>query len=114
MCDAVRMGIGAARLSLSLVSSDRAAGTLVRWGDVQGPEIALWALYPTRRLLSARVSACLDYLREAFPMGTPDELAAYVAGSATAKNAKAHDFPRTPSKGRAARSSPDGGRRGSK
>jgi DNA-binding transcriptional LysR family regulator len=76
--DAVRMGVGAARLPLSLTSPDLAAGTLVHWGDVEGPETALWALYPTRRLLSARVSAFLDYLREAFPQGTPDELAAYV------------------------------------
>ena len=76
--DAVRMGAGAARLPLSLVSPDLAVGTLAHWGDVEGPDIALWALYPTRRLLSARVSAFLDYLREAFPRGTPDELAAYV------------------------------------
>ncbi|HXH45390.1 MAG TPA: LysR substrate-binding domain-containing protein [Bradyrhizobium sp.] len=76
--DAVRMGVGMARLPVSLVSHDLAAGTLVHWGDVEGPDIALWALYPTRRLLSARVSAFLDYLREAFPRGTPDELAAYV------------------------------------
>ncbi|MEG3178788.1 LysR substrate-binding domain-containing protein [Sphingomonas sp. RB3P16] len=77
--DAVRTGVGAARLPVSLVSHDLADGTLVRWGDVDGPEIALWTLYPTRRLLSARVSAFLDYLREAFPKGTPDELAAYLA-----------------------------------
>ena len=76
--DAVRMGAGAARLPLSLVSPDLADGTLAHWGDVEGPDIALWALYPSRRLLSARVSAFLDYLREAFPRGTPDELAAYV------------------------------------
>jgi DNA-binding transcriptional LysR family regulator len=77
--DAVRLGVGAARLPLSLVSHDLAAGTLVAWGDVDGPEIALWALYPSRRLLSARVSAFLGHLKEAFPMGTPDELAAYIA-----------------------------------
>jgi DNA-binding transcriptional LysR family regulator len=76
--DAVRAGAGAARLPISLVSHDLAAGTLVHWGDVDGPEIALWTLYPSRRLLSARVSAFLDYLKEAFPMGTPDELAAYL------------------------------------
>ncbi|MDP3258581.1 LysR family transcriptional regulator [Bosea sp. (in: a-proteobacteria)] len=76
--DAVRMGVGAGRLPVSLVSHDLAAGTLVNWGDVEGPEIALWALYPTRRLLSARVSAFLDHLKDAFPNGTPDELAAYV------------------------------------
>ncbi|NGZ86197.1 LysR family transcriptional regulator [Duganella aceris] len=76
--DAVRLGIGAARLPLSLVSPDLAAGTLVSWGDVDGPETALWALYPSRRLLSARVSAFLGYLKEAFPNGTPDELAAFI------------------------------------
>ncbi|MCS3728030.1 LysR family transcriptional regulator [Bradyrhizobium betae] len=78
--DAVRAGVGAARLPVSLVSHDLAAGTLVRWGDVDGPDIALWTLYPSRRLLSARVSAFLDYLKEAFPKGTPDELAAYIGG----------------------------------
>lgn len=76
--DAVRADVGAACLPLSLVTHDLAAGTLVRWGDVPGPEIALWALYPSRRLLSARVSAFLDVLKEAFPEGTPDELAAYI------------------------------------
>jgi DNA-binding transcriptional LysR family regulator len=76
--DAVRMGVGAARLPVSLVSHDLAAGTLVLWGNVEGPDIALWALYPSRRLLSARVSAFLDHLKAAFPRGTPDELAAYV------------------------------------
>lgn len=77
--DAVRAGVGAARLPISLVSHDVADGRLVQWGDVEGSEIALWALYPSRRLLSARVSAFLDFLKEAFPNGTPDELAAYVS-----------------------------------
>jgi len=76
--DAVRMGVGAGRLPVSLVSHDLVDGTLAHWGDVEGPEITLWTLYPTRRLLSARVSAFLEHLREAFPKGTPDELAAYV------------------------------------
>jgi len=76
--DAVRLGVGAAQLPLSLVSHDLAAGTLVSWGEVDAPEIALWALYPSRRLLSARVSAFLAYLKEAFPMGTPEELAHYI------------------------------------
>ena len=76
--DAVRTGVGVARLPLSLVSPDLAAGRLVHWGDVEGPETTLWALYPSRRLLSARVSSFLDYLKEAFPKGTPDELASYV------------------------------------
>jgi DNA-binding transcriptional LysR family regulator len=77
--DAVRAGVGAGCLPASVVSHDIAAGRLVRWGDVAAPEIALWALYPSRRLLSARVSAFLDFLKAAFPKGTPDELAAYLA-----------------------------------
>jgi len=76
--DAVRAGAGAGRLPVSLVSRDLAAGVLVHWGDADGPETALWTLYPSRRLLSARVSALLGYLREAFPQGTPEELAAFI------------------------------------
>ncbi|WP_312621317.1 LysR family transcriptional regulator [Agrobacterium pusense] len=75
--DAVRAGVGAARLPISLVARDLTDGTLRHWGDVEGSDIALWALYPSRRLLSARVSAFMDFLRETFPNGTPDELAAY-------------------------------------
>lgn len=78
--DAARMGVGAARLPLSLVSHDIADGRLILWGDVAAAEVALWALYPSRRLLSARVSAFLDFLKAAFPNGTPEELAAFLDG----------------------------------
>lgn len=76
--DAVRQGIGVGRLPLSLVKNDLVDGRLVQWGDVDAPPITLWALYPSRRLLSARVSAFLSYLKAVFPTGTPDELAALV------------------------------------
>lgn len=76
--DAVRAGAGAGRLPLSFVSRDLADGTLTHWGDVDGPETTLWALYPSRRLLSARVSAFLDHLKATFPAGTPEELAALI------------------------------------
>ena len=76
--DAVRAGVGVARLPVSLVGPDLAAGGLAHWGDIEGPEIALWALYPSRRLLSARVSAFLDHLKSAFPTGEPHELAAFI------------------------------------
>ncbi|MET0322674.1 MAG: substrate binding domain-containing protein, partial [Duganella sp.] len=76
--DAVRLGVGAARLPLSLASDDLAAGRLAAWGDIDGPEIALWALYPSRRLLSVRVSAFLAHLKDAFPTGAPHELASYI------------------------------------
>ncbi len=75
--DAVRAGVGAARLPVSLVTRDLLAGKLVLWGDVEGPEIALWALYPSRRLLSTRVSTFLSFLKDAFPQGSPDELASF-------------------------------------
>jgi DNA-binding transcriptional LysR family regulator len=74
----VRAGVGAACLPISLVSHDLADGTLQHWGDFEGSDIGLWALYPSRRLLSARVSAFLDFLKQAFPNGTPDELAVYI------------------------------------
>jgi len=78
--DAVRAGIGAGRLPLSLVSQDLASGRLVHWGDADRPETALWALHPSRRLLSARVAAFLDFLKDTFRDGTPEELAAYMDG----------------------------------
>ena len=76
--DAVLAGVGVGRLPVSLVSHDLAGGALVHWGDADVPDIVLWILYPTRRLLSTRVSAFLDHLKRAFPNGTPDELSAYV------------------------------------
>ena len=78
--DAVRAGVGVGRLPISLVARSLETGALVHWGDVEGSEIALWTLYPSRRLLSARVSAFLDHLKTAFPTGAPHELAAYVEG----------------------------------
>lgn len=76
--DAVRMGVGAGCLPISLVSKDLSKGSLVLWGNVEKPEIALWALYPTRRLLSAKVSAFLEYLKESFPEGSSEELANFL------------------------------------
>ena len=76
--DAVRTGVGAALLPLSLVAGDLRSGALAHWGDGKGPAIEIWALYPSRRLLSARVLAFLEFLKEAFPLGQPEELAAYI------------------------------------
>jgi hypothetical protein len=52
--------------------------SLRHWGDVDAPDITPWTLYPSRRLLSARVSAFLEHLKQSFPKGTPDELAAFL------------------------------------
>ena len=78
--DAARAGAGAACLPLSLVLDDLATGRLSRWGNAAGSDIAIWALYPSRRLLNARVSAFLDLLRHRFPNRAPEELAAYLGG----------------------------------
>jgi DNA-binding transcriptional LysR family regulator len=77
--DAVQAGVGVGRLPISLVRHDVSTGTLVLWGDIEGPEIALWALYPSRRLLSARVSAFLEHLKATFPVKTPNEGGTHIA-----------------------------------
>lgn len=77
--DAARAGGGAACLPLSLVGRDITDGRLAHWGDVAGCDVALWALYPSRRLLNTRVAAFLEFLRRSFPMGAPEERAGYVA-----------------------------------
>lgn len=76
--DAVRTGIGAALLPLSMISKDLANGQLTVWGEFEAPEIELWALYPSRRLLSRRVSAFLEHLRRAFPNATSGDLAHFI------------------------------------
>jgi hypothetical protein len=53
----------------------RGVGRLVCWGGADAPETALWALHPSRRLLSARVSAFPAYLAKLFPSRSPEELA---------------------------------------
>lgn len=76
--DAVRTGIGAALLPLSMVSRDLARGRLTVWGDYDAPDVELWALYPSRRLLSRRVSAFLEHLRRTFPSATTEDLARFI------------------------------------
>ena len=76
--DAVRAGVDVARVSISPVAKDLAAERLVLWGDVEGPEIAPWALCPSRRLLSARVSTFLEFLTESFFTDSPDGLAGFI------------------------------------
>jgi DNA-binding transcriptional LysR family regulator len=67
--DAARTVLRAARLPISLVIHELAEGRLAHWGDIDAPEITLWTLYPSRRLLSAREPAFLEHLREVFPTG---------------------------------------------
>jgi DNA-binding transcriptional LysR family regulator len=79
--DAARLGASVARLLLSQVSLEFARGRLVAWGDVPTSRVALWALYPSRRLLNARASTFLQFLRQSLPNGTTEELVAYLYDS---------------------------------
>jgi len=47
-----------------LVEQDVAAGRLVCWGTEEGAPVEIWALYNSRRLLSAKVRAFLDALQD--------------------------------------------------
>lgn len=60
-------GVGAALLPKLLVAEDIEAGRLVCWGTEDGPGMEIWALYSSRRLLSAKVRAFIDVLVESLP-----------------------------------------------
>lgn len=62
---AVLAGVGAALLPKLLVAEDIEAGRLICWGTEDGPGVEIWALYSSRRLLSAKVRAFVDALVEA-------------------------------------------------
>lgn len=67
--EAVLDGAGVALLPGLLVEPDVAAGKLVRLGVDAGPVVEIWALYSSRRLLSAKVRAFIDTLQQL--MGGP-------------------------------------------
>lgn len=60
--EAVLAGVGAALLPRLLVETDVEAGRLTCWGTEAGRPVEIWALYHSRRLLSAKVRAFLDML----------------------------------------------------
>jgi DNA-binding transcriptional LysR family regulator len=62
--DAAVDGVGAALLPRLLVEQDVAGGRLVCWGVADGPQVEIWALYNSRRLLSAKVRAFMNLLQD--------------------------------------------------
>lgn len=62
--DAVLEGVGAALLPRLLVERDVSAGRLACWGTEEGPAVEIWALYHSRRLLSAKVRAFMNLLED--------------------------------------------------
>lgn len=62
--EAVLDGAGVALLPNLLVEPDVQAGRLVQLGTDAGPAVEIWALYSSRRLLSAKVRAFIDLLQQ--------------------------------------------------
>jgi DNA-binding transcriptional LysR family regulator len=60
--EAVLDGAAASLLPRLLVEPDIASGKLTMLGVEAGPPVEIWALYSSRRLLSAKVRAFLDML----------------------------------------------------
>ncbi|CAB3784903.1 LysR family transcriptional regulator [Paraburkholderia caffeinilytica] len=61
--EAVLQGVGVALLPRLLVEQDVSAGRLACWGAEAGSPVEIWALYSSRRLLSAKVRAFMDMLK---------------------------------------------------
>ena len=65
--DAVRTGLGAAKLPRVLVAEDLASGRLVCWATASDPPVEIWALHASRRFASGKVKAFMRFLDAAFP-----------------------------------------------
>src|SRR5699024_10187346 len=64
---AVCAGAGAALLPRSLVRADIAAGKLVMWGTYPERTVDVWVLHNSRRLVSRKVHAFVEFVVESFP-----------------------------------------------
>lgn len=64
--DAVLTGAGAALVPRTVVDEDLAAGRLVSWGSTPGPQIEVWVLHASGRLVSPKVRAFVNFVCERF------------------------------------------------
>lgn len=60
-------GAGIAKVPWFMVAADLEAGRLVRLGEVSQSNVEIWALSPSRRLASRKVTSFLDHLFASFP-----------------------------------------------
>ncbi len=67
--EAVRAGAGAALLPQSMVAEDLAAGRLVSWGAASDRPVELWVLHTSRRLISPKVAAFVQFMRATYTEG---------------------------------------------
>ena len=66
MRDAVRAGAGVALLPEGLVADDLSTQRLVSWGVAAGRSVEVWVLHTSRRLVSPKVAAFVQFLSDAF------------------------------------------------
>jgi len=64
--DAIVAGAGAALVPLAIVAGDVAAGRLVQWGASTRPPVEVWVLHASRRLVSPKVSAFVNFICDYF------------------------------------------------
>lgn len=69
--DAVLAGVGAAAVPRWLVQADIDAGRLLDWGTLADRPIEVWALYPSHRHVTARVSEFVKLLVDRFENASP-------------------------------------------
>ena len=67
--EAVLANAGAAMIARKLVAADLAAGRMVCWGSVPNRTIEIWALHTSRRLVSSKLSAFIQFICAAFADG---------------------------------------------
>src|SRR5262245_34703318 len=67
--DAVLEGAGFAMLPNTVVEDHIADGALVHFGDLDGVDVDLSIVHPSRRLVSRRLRAFIDLVVAAFPDG---------------------------------------------
>jgi DNA-binding transcriptional LysR family regulator len=60
-------GAGAALVPRTIVADDLAAGRLVSWGVSTQPVIEVWVLHASRRLVSPKVTAFVNFICAYFP-----------------------------------------------
>ncbi|MEA9391511.1 LysR family transcriptional regulator [Acerihabitans sp. TG2] len=65
--DAVYAGAGAALIPMTIVADDIETGRLVSWGMSTQPIIEAWVLHASRRLVSPKISAFINFICDYFP-----------------------------------------------
>ena len=64
--DAVLAGAGAAMVPVAIVAAEVSAGRLVQWGASTLPPVEVWVLHASRRLVSTKVSAFVNFICDYF------------------------------------------------